>query len=696
MLNELLAPETATGHVELLSFLKGKDNPFDVFVAPRQADADFSRHHVGTVHREATEAISAVVDRYRPDRLQLESDLPRSGVVVIYGSRGNGKTHMVHALRRSMNPPRVLVAPAIYEPHRPFIEYLLHQLVRHFQKEGEGQQGGTLDLLAEALARKVVVQALHGMTEIDWLCRSLRGPWRLTNPNFLTSFFGWGTKPLYDRKRILIQDLEGQEVKLLLDVCNQNEQDPEEFRRIALQHIEQAEAGQTIGGQIRRGLYTRLVDRAFGNPREDIYDFLLDGYTQVEAKTQPSRETLVDELLQALVELCLLARMPVVFAFDALETLLGDPPDPTLWHSFTKGLADVLDSHRGIPFLIFAERGNWQLGVKNISDYALQRFQQGVIRVPGHGSLRELNLLNVSNGNLEKIVAARLRPLLKEFYGSEEVEVPNSFPFQQEDLERIARTEGNEPPLRQALQALRDRYEELVNGQSLTTQPGPLIASVPPASLFLDQIETTWKQELRSANKRLAEVAMTGLADDLHNGILKWLELLIAEGTALPSGRPTTVANAVVGDHPTYGQITRYDWSSAAAAHSTGLGFLIGAGKGMARDLETKLKIAASNSESVETLVILWPKGDHLIAPIHENLPDATAEVWKKFEKRGVTRKVQLRSVAPDIFATWLAMPTWLTNLQASTTDLPIERLRHFIAGQTETTKLLGLIAPGS
>ena len=84
---------------------------------------------------------------------------------------------------------------------------------------------------------------------------------------------------------------------------------------------------------------------------------LSNGFVRSYSSRQrrPQRETLVDELFQALVELCLLAGMPVVFAFDALETLLGDPPDGKLCHPFFKGLADVLDSHRGIPFLLLAE-----------------------------------------------------------------------------------------------------------------------------------------------------------------------------------------------------------------------------------------------------------------------------------------------------------------------------------------------------
>lgn len=389
MPNALQTPDqtTSVAPAELLSYLRGKDNPFDLFVAARKPDARFPHYHVGTVHRDVLKPLNAIVERYRLSRLELESDLPRSGVVVALGARGMGKTHMVHALQYGFDSgaARVVVAPTIYEPHRPFIEYLLHQLVRHFQSEGDAQETGTVDLLADAMARQILVQAFHGMTEVEWLGRNVMG-----RRGFWQFLLGYRTRDVADRKRLFINDLGDKDNRTVLEACARHEQEPLALRELALQQVEQAEAGHTLPGQIRRGLYTRLVRLAFGEPRDELYDFLLDGYTQVEVKTQPSRETLVDELFQALLELCLLARMPVLFAFDALESLLGDPPDTKLCHAFFKGFADVLDSHRGIPFVLFAEGGHWEQVRKSMSNYATQRFEQGVIRVPGYGSISTL------------------------------------------------------------------------------------------------------------------------------------------------------------------------------------------------------------------------------------------------------------------------------------------------------------------
>src|SRR5438445_697307 len=138
MPSDLPRPEGQSPHYpELLGFLKGKDNPFDLFVAARKPDANFPRYHVSSIYHEVFDPLNAALDRYRLSRATWESDLPRSGVLVIQGIRGAGKTHMVHALQRQGedSAPRIVVVPAIYEPHRPFLEYLLHQLVRHFQNE---------------------------------------------------------------------------------------------------------------------------------------------------------------------------------------------------------------------------------------------------------------------------------------------------------------------------------------------------------------------------------------------------------------------------------------------------------------------------------------------------------------------------------------------------------------------------------
>jgi hypothetical protein len=469
---------------------------------------------------------------------------------------------------------------------------------------------------------------------------------------------------------------------------------------IALEHIEQSEAAHNTAGQIRRGLYVNLVRLAFDDqPRERLYEFLLDGFTQIDAATQPSRETLVDELFRALMELCLLARMPVVYAFDALESLLADPPDAQRCHAFFKGLGDVLDSHRGIPFFLFAEQGHWQLAQRYMTEYVKQRFAQGVIRVPRFGSVSTVLLARLSSEELTDIAAARMKPLLTDFYDGPVPDGAGTYPFQSEDLAKIARAGSEAPPLRQTLQALRDRYDEIVNGKIATINgtPGPAPPPTPPPlrpDTTVERLEALWQRELRAARRKLEQGSLAGLADELHAGVLKWFECVIAEGTATPSGRPTAAANAALGGHPTYGQITTYEWMTGQQPRKLGLGLLLGTGAGMPRDLETKLKILAVSPCPVEMLVILWPRGDQVTSPVHEQFPPGTRAVWDQFQKKGVTQHVHLQAVSREEIAPWLALLQWYKAVQTEMDGVSIDAVRHFVA--EGAIALLKVIEPRS
>src|SRR5262249_29916200 len=137
-------------------------------------------------------------------------------------------------------------------------------------------------------------------------------------------------------------------------------------------------------------------------------------------------------------------------------------------------------------------------------------------------------------------------------------------------------------------------------------------------------------------------------ADELHAGILKWFDSLIAEGTSIGPDKPAAAQNVVLGRHPTYGQITRYLWTNGKDRREIGLGLLLGTGNGMRHDLETKLKIVAVRSEPLETLVVLWPRGADVPPPIHEQFPTGTRAIWDQYERTGATRRVQLRSVGVE------------------------------------------------
>jgi hypothetical protein len=325
-----------------------------------------------------------------------------------------------------------------------------------------------------------------------------------------------------------------------------------------------------------------------------------------------------------------------------------------------------------------------------------QRFEQGVIRVPHYGRISRLTLPPVSAKLLAEVVAARVKPLLMECCEFEKPDVSPIFPFQEEDLAKSARSDGDVPPLRYALQWLHDRYDELISGVKGGSEPWHkpgVTKPTPPTAVVLEQMEAWWQREQRTAKRQL-DGPLATLSDDLHAGIARWLECLIAEGVSTESGKPTSVSNLAVGTHPTYGQITKCEWSSGSERCQVGVGLLLGERRGMSYDLETKLKMIAATPSPVEVLILLWPKGTDLKPPFHEHFPEATRAIWNQYDQTGTTRRVQLRAVAREDFAPWLALSPWLNAISTEAKEVTRDIVNHFLAERT--VSLLKLVDPRS
>jgi hypothetical protein len=671
MPNESLTPDAgSTVQADALAFLKGKDNPFDVFVTARRPDAEFARWHVPTLHREVLDPLIAVMERYRPEQLQTEADLPRAGMVVILGARGNGKTHTLLALKERLDsgPLRLLIAPVFFEPQRPFAEYLLHQMLRHLEED----PGRTLHHLADALTRQILVQALFGMTDVDWLARHTRG-----RAAFWRHLFGWGTGKLAHGKRRLIDDLKQQRTVSLSDLCRQNDLRPGMLHRLALQHLQRSETGTTISELVRRGLYEQLINLAFspdGNA-EQLIEFLFDGYTRIGAKNQPSRTELVDSMIETLLQLFLLARLPVLFAFDALEALLGDPPQQEMCVPFFQGVANFCDAHRGVAFLFFAETGHWQQAEKYMSHFAQQRFEQGVIRVPQFGTVSRLTLAPMTVEKLAAVIEARVRPVLTDFTGPVK-ELPRAFPFTEEDVRTVVgKSVGL--PLRLAMQALGARYERLVYGTApAMIAPAPARPPAPEAAM-----EERWQEAVREAKSYEGSWSTAILV--IHAGIKFWLDSLIATGTAISLGRLIRAESQTSGNHPFAGQITRLDVQGEQGAVQVVLGLLLSQGKGMPGDLKTKLSLVASENGKLARFVLLWPRGADLVRPIHDQLPPATRDIWTAFAKDGLTSRVVLKSIDKETLYPWLALPRWINKVKTEVEGATEPVMHKFIVEHT-------------
>jgi hypothetical protein len=722
---EVLAPDW-------LSRLREEDNPFDDFVQSRQPQRSFRRRHVEAVNRGVLDKLLATLERYRLDSRRADQqslthdDVPRSGVLLVLGPRGAGKTHLVHALRSgtretpacptrsgirensavsdrpSVAPGGILtnsatalvIAPPHYEPHRPFAEYLLQLLVAALQDESPASGPATLGRLADWFARQAAVQALYGMTDTQWLARQAgRG-------GFWRGLLGLNSRAVADRRELLINSLLNPELRTVHEVCRYREYEPLDLRTIALVQVATTQQGRTIGGQIRRGLYLALARLAFDGNVDEVLDFLCDGFTRVEAQTAPSRETLVEELLAALTELFLLFGEPVAFAFDALETLLGDPPDERRSHAFFRGLAEVLDSHRGIPCFLFAEAGHWEQAQRYLSSYAQQRLQQGV-PTRGHGSLRQLNLPPVTADDLAQLVEARLSALL-EHHGQSPPDELRLGPFRREDLAAIARSGTEIPPLRQMLQALRDLYQQRVFHEGPATDAGggatgptafdrKTVLLLPADTVAIPDLMDVWQRQYKAVLRRIEAEGFSAQGGPLLLGLQKWLEYLAREGTQTGGWHLSQAEIVAFGNNPTYGQLTRCRWQNGDRERHVGIAFLLGQKSAMPRDLKEKLKMMVSHRPVVESLVVLWPHELELPGAAEKQLPTATRKVWEETVTGPLSSRLTLRAIEPRSLAAWLTIDPWEASLREEG-PLPQEAVQHFLA--EETAELFDLVAP--
>ena len=153
--------------------------------------------------------------------------------------------------------------------------------------------------------------------------------------------------------------------------------------------------------------------------------------------------------------------MPVVVAFDQLEDLLlarrSDDGHRTA-EAFFAGIVQAMHQLDGICFLIFAERGLWNRFVPSLDGYIQDRLNNP-IHVPGHGTIKALRLEAPPAELVRQIVEARLRPALAQ--APELAELSPIFPFTEEVIDRVARTE---PTLRDMLQQFRHLFDHVVYG----------------------------------------------------------------------------------------------------------------------------------------------------------------------------------------------------------------------------------------
>lgn len=632
-----------------LDWLRGRANPFDSLVRPQRPDEHFLDQHEPTVHQAEYQKLAAVVDAYRVEGYRLKphrtaSDLPDSRVVTVLGARGDGKTHLLEALAH--RPDRqLLIRPTYYEPQTPFEEALLQHFVSALRARDAHHGRTPFQEVAASLARRFLRQALSSQPIT-------------ANPE----------GPVVAAEQLLA-DL-GRADLDLPGIISRQELAPPALVELIERRLRHWEHGGDGLPSLRSQLFLALVRATLLHDADALDTFLETAFTPAGA-LPVRRGEVVRQLLNALVEMCALVRLPVVFAFDNLEGLVAPQGelDATRLRAFLDGLAQAVDATRGLLFLLFAESELYRTLRTQGNPFALSRLDQGV-SIPGQGLVDVVAIDPVAPDALRNLIERRVGHALHGFPQVEQL--PRLFPFLAASLVKFEQMTGG--ALRLRLQAIREEYTRLVRQQA------------PTPSADLEQL---WQQQLGVAGQQLQDQSLVDLAPGLHAGLrqlLQWAGIVEQGGWRLAGVEPgRTTANA-----PHYAQVSVLEWQPVAGANNGSsarplrvvLGFLLGQRRAMPRDLESKFAPLA-DAAPADGLVVWWT------APAGAALPGATGELWD-----GSLRPAHaaLRNVEDEAWKKLLAVNGWLRAVGEQGLPVADEAVRGFLARQGES--LLPLAKP--
>lgn len=703
--------------------LRRAGNPFRNYFARNPDDEVCARYHVPELYSAERELLFSVVDLYRYD------PMTHSEIVPILGNKGAGKTHLLYSIKHGGDGAwQMLVTPGVYQKDSDFLEYLLFQIIDTLL--GGGQQRGVrpLDYISEHVVRRLMVAALNEMSPEQRL--------DLFPPPGLARWarrLGMGHTQAQERCQWLIDNLLGAASlgRMAVPVHQALTEAGVPFD-VALdkicKYVEKTEAHNTAG-LMRRAIYQGFARAFLMKDEATIANFLTYEFAELDFQVRPTRQDLVLALFKVLTEVFRVLKTPVVVAFDQLEDLLlsrRSDDAHKIAEAFFAGIVQVMHQIDGLCFLIFAERGLWNRFVPSLDGYIQDRLNNPV-HVPRHGTIKTLRLEAPPAELVQRVVEARLDHCYRTL--AERDELPNLYPFVQEQVDRIARTE---PTLRDMLQQFRHLFDHLVYGDSegrsivprenlqaaMETEgiaPVNRIASVPEetpnfivrdvaivespetpsvplaeavddepsakpqAAMTSTSMLEMWAQEERSARRKLEpEGALTGATRELQAGLGTFLQACHEHGVKVGPWRLQHVVPAFsFTEHPTYGVISIAHWACKdGQPWKVGIGLFLAKGAGKPRDLEIKLAAMEQEPAAIDHLILLRPEDDL-------GLSGKSKQHWQEAEKRG--RHARLEPIDLDGFATLYSFPRWLAALTEALPDgQPIPNLADLIQDHCE------------
>jgi hypothetical protein len=698
-----------------LEVFRRAGNPFRNYFARNPDDEVCARYHVEELFALQRQRLLGVVDLYRYD------PTTHSEVVPVLGNKGAGKTHLLHSIKHGPAEAwQLLVTPGVYQKDTEFLEYLLFQVIDTLLGGGKQKGARPLEFVGEELTRRLLGQALAGLPrdgQLELFPAPGLGRWARK--------LGLGTSQAQERTQWLIDSLARASTRAgsgsdLRRICAESSLECERACEVIARHVERTEALNTAG-LMRRHIHQGFARAALLGDEAELAGFLTYGFAELDFKVRPSRQDLVLALFKVLMEVFLGLKIPVVVAFDQLEDLLlarRADDGHRVAEAFFAGIVQAMHQIDGICFLIFAERGLWNRFVPSLDGYIQDRLNNPV-HVPGHGTLKALRLEAPPPELARRVVEARLRPCLEELHDAGELSA--IFPFTDEQVDRIARTE---PTLRDMLQQFRHLFDHVVYGEAaapVTAAPEPPPAAgaaaevrtlpapeAPPQVKSVVVVETPatppaapapgpapqvtaaepaqrlnlselWDQEMRAARRKLEpEGALTGATRELQAGLGAFLQVCHEHGVKVGPWRlQHVVGELTFGEHPTYGAITIAHWvCKDGQPWKVGIGLFLGRGPGKPRDLETKLSALEATPQVIDHLILLRPEDDL-------SLTGKSKALWQEAERRG--RHARLEAVGLDGFAVLSGFPRFLAALgEALPAGQPLPNLADLFQDRCE------------
>ena len=691
-----------------LEVLRRAGNPFRDYFARNPDDEVCARYHVSELFAKEREQLLGVVDLYR------YAPATHSEVVPVLGNKGSGKTHLLHSIKHGPEGTwQLLVTPGTYQKEVDFLEYLLFQFIDTLLGGGRQKDARPLEFVGEGLVRGLLGKALAKLSpqeRLDLFPAAGLAGWARR--------FGLGGAQASERTQWLTDRLSRPctlpfQAGGVRRACEEAGVAPEKACELAVAHIDGTEAHNTAG-LMRRHILTGFARAALLGDEADLANFLTYGFAELEFQVRPSRQDLVLALFKVLMDVLRGMRIPVVVAFDQLEDLLlARRTDDVhrIAEAFFAGVVQAMHHLDGISFLIFAERGLWNRFVPSLDGYIQDRLNNP-IHLPDHGTLKTLRLEAPAPDLVRRVVEARLRPGLEQM--PDNGDLPMIFPFSEEQIDRVARTE---PTLRDMLQQFRHLFDHVVYGtgeeRRQATEPveepaGPVnrlrVAEVftPPLAAPMQlppevksvvvvqgagktaaaSVGDQWDQEVRSARRKLEpEGALTGATRELQSGLGSFLQICHEHGVKVGPWRLChVVPEWTFGDHPTYGALTLAHWvCKDGQPWKVGVGLFLGRGPAKPKDLGTKLSAMETEPAVVDHLILLRPEDDL-------GLTGKSKTLWQEAERRG--RHARLEPVSLDAFATLYAFPRLIAALQEALPEgQPLPNLADLL--QEKCEKLL-------